>query len=117
MLDDVPDFVASQALIPVTAPPPTWALVEIFGHRSHYGEIREVEAFGAKLLEVVDVDTGKTHRYGGAAIFSLTILSQPEMDGHVATIKRQKERDAEYEAKWRLRGEQEAAMVDNEPPF
>ena len=99
------DHVAANAIIPAPAVAyqPKYALVEIFGHRSHYGEIREVEAFGAKLLEVCDADTGKLHRYGGAAIFSITDLSQAEFDEHVARIARRKEQEAEYERKRELR--------------
>jgi hypothetical protein len=101
MSDDyVPDHTALLAIIPSPAviPQPTYALVEVFGHRMHYGEIREVEAFGAKLLEVSDVDTGQTHRYGGAAIFSLTMLTQADMDAHLAGVRRQKEREAKWQA-------------------
>jgi Protein of unknown function (DUF5131) len=29
-----------------------WALVEVFGHRKHYGRAREVERFGTKMLRV-----------------------------------------------------------------
>ena len=115
--DDTPDFAASLAIIPSPAAAPVhpaYALVEIFGHRSHYGEIREVEAFGAKLLEVIDVDTGKLHRYGGASIFSLTMLSQPEMDGHVAAIKRQKQREANYAAQFEKRRLAREAAADAE---
>lgn len=46
---------------PSEAPAPTWALIEIFGHRQHYGEIRDGEIAGGKLLEVRDVDTDKVH--------------------------------------------------------
>ena len=109
----VKDHAAAGAMIPspATVVQPTYALVEIFGHRSHYGEIREVEAFGAKLLEVSDVDTGKTHRYGGASIFSLTLLSQAEMDEHLAGIRRRKERDAHWEAEAAKRqAKRQAAM-------
>jgi hypothetical protein len=56
-----------------------WAVVEIFGHRSHAGQVREEERFGAKMLRIdvpTPVDGGepswKTHWYGGASVFSLT---------------------------------------------
>jgi len=56
-----------------------WAIVEIMGHRKHFGRIREVEQFGAKMMRV-DVPTDgdpatkgwTTHFYTGASIFSLT---------------------------------------------
>ena len=111
-----PDFAASCAMVPSPAATaqPAYALVEIFGHRSHYGEIREVEAFGAKLLEVMDVDTSKTHRYGGASIFSLTMLSQSEMDAHIASVKRQKQREADYAADYEKRRLAREAAADTE---
>ncbi|MFC3693375.1 hypothetical protein [Chenggangzhangella methanolivorans] len=66
-----------------------WALVEIFGHRSHAGRTREEERFGAKLLRIdvpVDGDPTangwRTHFYGGASIFSFTLTDE-------ATVMRQ----------------------------
>jgi hypothetical protein len=65
----------------------TWACVEIFGHRKHYGRVTEVEKFGAKMLRV-DVPTlaaapllgeaeqFETFVYGGGAIFSLTPMTE-----------------------------------------
>ena len=54
-----------------------WAVVEVMGHRSHAGRIREEEKFGAKMLRI-DVpnegDAAKgwvTHLYAAGAIFSL----------------------------------------------
>lgn len=73
-----------------------FAFVEIFGHRSHYGAIAEVEQFGAKMLEVRDIDTGKTHIYGGSAIFSLTVLTAADMVKHVQARKAETERRAQY---------------------
>jgi hypothetical protein len=57
------------------APAEMWALVEIFGHRSHYGRISEVEQFGTKMMRV-DVpgdtpDEFQTFFYGGASIFGI----------------------------------------------
>lgn len=78
-------------------PKPSYALIEIFGHRQHYGEIRDVEIAGGKLLEVRDVDTEKVHMYGSAAIFSLTPLTQGEIEAHIADTKRRRE---EYE-RWK----------------
>ena len=111
-----PDFAASCAIIPSPAAPvqPAYAFVEIFGHRQHYGEIREVEAFGAKLLEVMDVDTSKVHRYGGASIFSLTMLSQPEMDAHIAGVKQRKQREADYAADYEKRRLAREAAAETE---
>ena len=99
------DPIAAAAMLPsIAARPvatvPRYALVEIFGHRKHFGEIREVEAFGAKLLEVADVDTGKVHQYGGASIFSLTMLTQTEMDEHVEGEARRKANEAIWQARY-----------------
>lgn len=58
--------------------PDEWALVEVFGHRQHWGRIREVEKFGTKLLAIDVPKTDapdapfRTHLYGGGAIFSVT---------------------------------------------
>ncbi len=59
------------------APPPaTWASVEIFGHRQHYGRIEEVERFGTKMLRIDeptdDPEVFTTHFYGGGSIFSIS---------------------------------------------
>lgn len=69
------------------APTDIWACVEIFGHRKHYGRVREVEKFGAKLLRI-DVPIAvsapllgeeerfETHLYGGSSIFSFTPMTE-----------------------------------------
>lgn len=103
------------------APIPSWALIEIFGHRQHYGEIRDVEIAGGKLLEVRDVDTDKVHMYGAAAIFSLTPMTQGEIDAHIADMKRRREdelrwrQDREERAQARLAAP--AADPDDDMPF
>lgn len=68
-------------------PPEIWACVEIFGHRKHYGRIKEVERFGTKMLRV-DVpgalaaplfneeERFETFLYGGNSIFSLTPMTE-----------------------------------------
>jgi hypothetical protein len=89
---------------PAEAPAPAWALIEIFGHRQHYGEIRDVEIAGVKLLEVRDVDTDKVHMYGASAIFSLTPMTQGEIDAHMADTRRCRE-EAE---KWKREREERA---------
>lgn len=56
-----------------------WAIVEIFGHRSHAGRAREEERFGSKMLRI-DVplkgdpaaNGWESHFYGGGSIFSYT---------------------------------------------
>jgi len=59
-------------------PKDQFAVVEIFGHRSHAGRISEVEQFGTKRLRIDvprdgDFEAGFTsHFYGGASIFSMT---------------------------------------------
>src|ERR1700679_3051472 len=69
------------------APPADeFALVEIFGHRRHYGKISDVERFGARMIRI-DVPLGpkpdpaeyeifETYFYGGAAIFSVSPLTE-----------------------------------------
>jgi hypothetical protein len=57
---------------------PEFAVIEIFGHRSHAGRIFEVDRFGTKLLRIDVPKDGKfengftSHFYGGASVFSLT---------------------------------------------
>ncbi|MER8387252.1 hypothetical protein NKH14_17345 [Mesorhizobium sp. M1380] len=71
-----------------------WMLVEIFGHRTHWGRGIEVERFGAKMLRIdvpeIEWSTPSeekpapeplvkgwvTHFYGGSAIFSNTLTDE-----------------------------------------
>jgi hypothetical protein len=60
-----------------------WAIVEIFGHRSHAGRVREEERFGAKMLRIdvpkdgdASANGWETHYYGGASIFSFTLTDE-----------------------------------------
>lgn len=71
-----------------------WMLVEIFGHRTHWGRGKEVERFGSKMLRIdvpqvewseptVEKPTPEpvvtgwvTHFYGGASIFSNTLTDE-----------------------------------------
>lgn len=69
---------------PAAAPEPEnngfeWALVEIFGHRSHRGRAREEEKFGSKMLRIDEPELQPdgsvkwtSHYYGGSSIFSFT---------------------------------------------
>ena len=101
---------------PTTETPREYALVEIFGHRQHYAEISDVERAGAKLLRVHDVDTDEVHFYGGAAIFSMTIISQARIDAHLADKAREKKAREEYEARWKAEREaREKARALPEP--
>lgn len=72
----------------VSVPPESWACVEIFGHRKHYGRVQEVERFGTKMLRI-DVplpldaqptpggaEAFETFLYGGGSIFSLTPMTE-----------------------------------------
>lgn len=68
-----------------TAPEPgwEWMLVEIMGHRSHWGRAREEERFGAKMLRIDVPIKGDpathgwaTHYYSGAAIFSYVLTDE-----------------------------------------
>lgn len=69
---------AAAAAVP--EPTEEWAIVEIFGHRSHAGRLYEVERFGSKMLRIdvtVELADGvlqviESPMYGGAAIFSIT---------------------------------------------
>src|SRR6185437_2024728 len=72
-----------------TEPAPTsWARVEIFGHRRHYGRISEIERFGAKMMQVEIPVEGKidgrweTILYAGGSIFSLSSSTQENVLAH-----------------------------------
>ena len=82
---------------------PVYAMVEIFGHRHHWAEIRDVEIAGGKLLEVRDVETQKVHLYGSAAIFSLTMLDAADIEAHLADVKRRKEESERWRAEQETR--------------
>ena len=61
-------------------PAERWAFVEIFGHRSHYGRLVEIEQFGSKMLRI-DVpteqpDVFQSFEYGGGAIFSIKPMTE-----------------------------------------
>lgn len=90
-----------------------WAVVEIFGHRSHAGRIREEERFGSKMLRI-DVPkltplapaadataddasrfdlTWTTHYYGGSSIFGLTLTDE------VSVMRANKPYESPYRAR------------------
>ncbi|MFZ2869633.1 hypothetical protein [Zavarzinia sp.] len=77
--EDIPAVVADEA---------EYAIVEIMGHRRHFGRIADVERFGGRFLRI-DVpmaggfDTGWiSHFYGGAAIFSITSTDRETVEAH-----------------------------------
>lgn len=86
-IDRVAEWLDGTTPADGSPPPDIWACVEIFGHRKHYGRIKEVERFGTKMLRV-DVPTAtaapllgesetfETFMYGGSAIFSLTPMTE-----------------------------------------
>ncbi|WP_421849804.1 hypothetical protein [Oricola sp.] len=71
-----------------------WAIIEIFGHRTHAGRAREEERFGSKMLRIdvptlshvsTDAETGEssygisrwtTRYYGGGAVFSYVVTDE-----------------------------------------
>jgi hypothetical protein len=60
-----------------------WMLVEIMGHRTHWGRARQEERFGAKMLRIDVPEKGDpathgwaTHYYGGASIFPFTLTDE-----------------------------------------
>jgi hypothetical protein len=72
-----------------------WMLVEIMGHRTHWGRARQEERFGAKMLRIdvpvkgdAAVNGWSTHYYGGASIFSFTLTDE------ATVMKRNKPWDA-----------------------
>ena len=87
VVDRVAEWLDGATPADGTPPPELWACVEVFGHRKHYGRIKEIERFGSKMLRV-DVPTQasapllgesekfETFLYGGGAIFSLTPMTE-----------------------------------------
>lgn len=58
-----------------------WVLLEIFGHRRHFGFLTEIGRFGSKLARIDEYRPGEdtpaaTHYYGGGAIFSVTPVTE-----------------------------------------
>ena len=60
-----------------------WMLLEVMGHRSHWGRAREEERFGTKMLRIdvpikgdPAVNGWSTHYYSGAAIFSYALTDE-----------------------------------------
>jgi hypothetical protein len=87
IVDRVADWLDGATPADGAPPPDIWACVEIFGHRKHYGKVREIERFGTKMLRIdVPTATGapllgeaekfETFLYGGAAIFSFTPMTE-----------------------------------------
>ena len=68
-----------------------------------------MERAGAKLLRVRDVDTGEIHFYGGAAIFTLTIISQARIKAHIAAEARDEGPGGSRSALARSRGSRRKA--------
>ena len=63
------------------APAGDWVMLEIFGHRRHFGLLTEIERFGAKFARIdeylPDEDQPfRTHVYSGGAIFSVTPVTE-----------------------------------------
>ena len=88
-----------------------WMLIEIMGHRRHWGRTRQEERFGAKMIRVdipVKGDPAMhgwtTHYYGGASIFSLTMTDE-------ATVM---EQNKPYEPRSRLRLPAPVVEVDDD---
>lgn len=57
-----------------------WARVELMGHRVRYGHVREVDMFGAKLMQVeVHNSLGVTTEfYGGSSIYCVRPIAEEE---------------------------------------
>jgi hypothetical protein len=99
-----------------------WMMVEIFGHRMHYGRGKEVERFGSKMLRidvpqvewapVVEGEVLKpiavawtTLFYGGASIFSNALTDE-------ATVLK---KNAPYAAPYRAITRQSVEPEDDDP--
>jgi hypothetical protein len=87
VIDRVAEWLDGATPSDGSPPPELWACVEIFGHRKHYGRIKEIERFGTKMLRVDvpkqtaapllgEVEQFETFLYGGGSIFSLTPMTE-----------------------------------------
>lgn len=69
-----------------------WALLEIFGHRQHYGFVQETSLFGGAMVIVLEPYHDKPgisseHVYGGAAVFSCKPLTKAAcLEAHRPTM-------------------------------
>ncbi len=66
-----------------------WVMLEIFGHRRHWGLLTEIERFGTKLARIDEfvpdtADPVATHFYGGGSIFSVTPVTEETARKQVA---------------------------------
>lgn len=57
-----------------TTPAPEWAKVELLGHRTRYGLVREIERFGVRMLQIDVFGPGAdtpilTESYTGQSLF------------------------------------------------
>lgn len=91
-----------------------WAIVEIFGHRSHAGRTREEERFGAKMLRIDVPIKGdavangwETHWYGGSSIFSYTLTDEDSV--------MRSNKPYESPSRWRLPPPEEEHSETEEP--
>jgi hypothetical protein len=82
-MTDQPQEQIEWQIPPVEADGWEWMLVEIMGHRTHWGRARQEERFGAKMLRIDVPNKGdaathgwSTHYYGGASIFSFTLTDE-----------------------------------------
>jgi hypothetical protein len=106
-----------------------WMMVEIFGHRTHYGRGKEVERFGSKMLRI-DIPTVEwtkpeaegeqpkpvitgwtTLFYGGAAIFSNGLCDEG------IVIQRNAPYRSPYRATLPARREEDETDDEDEPVF
>lgn len=58
---------------------PTWAILELMGHRRKIGKVTDVEIFGSKMcrIDVLNIDdTFHTEFYGGSSIYACTPVSE-----------------------------------------
>jgi len=83
-----------------------WAHLEIMGHRSYYGRVREIRAYGTSLIEIQCLNdkgelTDERHQYGGGAIFHNGPMDEATCR-HEAQGER-KVRCHHYDAKTQLR--------------
>jgi hypothetical protein len=63
------------------SPAGEWVCLEVWGCRTHWGLLSEVERFGTKMARIDEYEPGasepvRTRYYGGSSIFSVTPVEE-----------------------------------------
>jgi hypothetical protein len=100
---------------------PTWAVLELFGHRRLGGRVQEIEQFGARMLRI-DIPSATepnkvyaTQTYGGGAIYGCHPVT--EEVARAAARLCQPEPATLYERQLGSGGSDDAPADDDQPDY